>query len=136
MRFWDLGGADPTRRAGRERFFRSQVDEPDAMLLVAEREGAVIGYAYLTVEGPLYEDLLESSVWLHDVWVAPDARGSGAADALFEEARRRAEATGHALLVFTVAEANARAQKFFAKHGARVTMREMVVELKGERRVE
>lgn len=134
VRFWDLGGHDPARRAGRERFFRSQVEAEDTFLLVAELDGAVVGYAYLTVEGPLYEDLLESSVWLHDIFVKPDARGTGAADALFEEGRRRAAATGHPLLAFTVAEPNTHAQKFFTKHGARLTMREMVVELKADDR--
>lgn len=130
VRFWDLGGDDPARRAGRERFFRSQVGAEDTALLVAEQDGAPVGYAYLTVEGPLYEDLLESSVWLHDVYVKPEARGTGAADALFEAARAWAETTGQVLLVFTVAKANARAQAFFGRHGARVTMREMVVKLK------
>lgn len=130
-RFWNLGGGDPQRVAGREAFFRAQVNAEDVILLVAERAGAVVGYAYLTIEAQDFEHLLESSVWLNDLWVAPEARGTGAADALMAEALHRARGTGHATFVLNVAEANARAQRFFARHGLRVTMREMATELRG-----
>lgn len=128
-RFWNLGGDDPARVAGREAFFAAQAAAEDVILLVAERGGAVVGYAYLSVESHDYEHLLESSVWLNDLWVAPEARGTGAADALMTESLRRARATGHATFVLNVAEANERAQRFFARHGLRRTMREMAVEL-------
>lgn len=128
-RFWNLGGDDGARAAGREAFFRSQVDAEDVILLVADRGGEVVGYAYLSVEAHDYEHLLEAAVWLNDLWVEERARGSGAADALFDEARRRAAKTGHRTFVLNVAEANTRAQRFFARHGMRVTMREMASEL-------
>lgn len=129
VRFWDLGGDDPARRNGRERFFRSQLAAKDTVLLVAERAGVAVGYAYLTLESHDYENLLERAAWLHDVFVVPEARGSGAADLLFETACERARAAGCPMLALKVAQANARGQVFFARHGARVTMSEMVVEL-------
>lgn len=128
-RFWDLSGDAPERVAGREAFFAAQAEAEDTILLVAERSGVVVGYAYLAVEDHDYESLLESAVWLNDLFVAPGERGRGVADALFIEARARAAATGHATFVLHVAEANARAQRFFARHGMRLTMREMTMEL-------
>jgi GNAT superfamily N-acetyltransferase len=127
VRFWDLSGvASP---AGREQFFASQLAAPDTVLLVAERAGACVGYAYMTFESNDYMNLLERAAWLHDVFVVPEARGSGAADLLFAAACARARAAGYPLLALNVAEANPRAQAFFARQGARVTMREMIVEL-------
>ena len=127
-RFWNLGGRDPEVRAGRESFFGTQIDEPGVILLVAEQRGTVVGYAYMSIEEHDYENLLESSAWLHDIFVKPEARGTGAADALFEAARERGTANERQLLVLTVAELNAHAQRFFARHGMRVTMREMTLE--------
>lgn len=129
VRFWDLGSDAPGRREGRERFFASQLDEPGTRLLVATHEGRVVGYAYLTHERNDYENLLEHSAWLHDVHVEPEVRATGLADELFAAARAEAIGWGAPLLAFTVAATNARAAAFFARHGARVTMREMVVEL-------
>lgn len=128
-RFWDLGGESPERVAGRERFFASQLDDPDTRLLVVEQDGRVVGHAYLTFERHDYAQLLESAAWLHDLWVAPEARGGDAADALFAASRDEALAAGHVRMVFTVAATNARASAFFERHGARVTMREMTVDL-------
>lgn len=128
-RFWDLGGDDPARRAGRERFFRSQLTAEDTLLLVAEHMAGAVGYAYATLEARDYGNLLERAMWLHDLFVAPDARGSGAADLLFAAACEYARAAGSPLLALKVAEANPRGQAFFRRHGARDTMREMVIEL-------
>lgn len=128
-RFWDLGGDSPEHVSGRTRFFASQLEDADTRLLVAEDEGRTVGYAYLTFERHDYAQLLESAAWLHDVWVVPEARGGAVADALFAAARAEAVAAGHLRMVFTVAAANARAAAFFERHGARVTMREMMVEL-------
>jgi ribosomal protein S18 acetylase RimI-like enzyme len=128
-RFWDLGGEDEAHRAGRERFFASQLAAADSVLLVAERAGVAVGYAYLAYESHDYASLLERAAWLHDVFVVPDARRGEVADRLFDAVCERARADGYPLLVLSVAEANPRARAFFARHGARVTMREMVVPL-------
>ena len=128
-RFWDLGGDEPGRRAGRERFFASRVGDAGTRLLVGEHAGKVAGYAYATFESNDYMNLLERAAWLHDLHVEPEARSSGLADALFDAVCREAEAAGIPLVVFTVAATNARATAFFARQGARVTMREMAVAL-------
>ncbi len=129
VRFWDLGGDDPARLRGREQFFVSLLEDADTRLLVATSDSRVVGYAYLTFERNDYENLLERAAWLHDLYVEPEQRASGLADALFAAVQSEAEASGAPLLAFTVAATNARASAFFARHGARVTMREMIVEL-------
>jgi GNAT superfamily N-acetyltransferase len=129
QRFWDLGGEDEAQRAGRERFFASQLAAADSELLLAECAGAIVGYAYVAYKSHDYEGLLERAAWLHDVYVVPAARGGDAAKRLFEAACERARAAACPLLLLTVAEPNARGRAFFERHGARVTMREMVVEL-------
>jgi GNAT superfamily N-acetyltransferase len=137
VRFWDLGGNDPVRCSRREGFFRSQLSSKHSMVLVAEFAGAMVGYAYLTIESHDYENLLERAAWLHDMFVTPEARGSGAADRLFEAACEQARAAGAPLLAIRVAEANTRGRAFFARHGARVTMRELMLPLEqppGDRR--
>jgi len=130
-RFWDLGGEGPGPRAGREGFFASQVADPHARLFVGEQDGRIAGYAYATLESHDYENLLERGARLHDVWVEPDARSTGLADALFEAVRHEVVAAGARILVLSVASANVRAAAFFARHGARPTMQEMAVRLVG-----
>lgn len=130
VRFWDLGTDSPGRQAGRERFFGSLLTDPTAVLLVAEAGGRRVGYAFAGFESHDYENLLEEAIWVHDLYVVPEARGSGAADRLMQVAAERGRGAGCPLLVLTVAEANTRAQAFFARHGARVTMREMVLPLR------
>ena len=129
-RFWDLGTDTPAGQRGRERFFGSLLHDTTAVLMVAESAGATVGYLFAGFESHDYENLLEEAIWVHDLYVSPEARGSGAADLLMEAALARGRAAGAPLLVLTVAEANDRARAFFTRHGARVTMREMAVDLR------
>lgn len=133
LRFWDLGTRTADRQAGRERFFASLLSDPTVVLLVAESGGRRVGYAFAGFESHDYENLLEEAIWVHDLYVIPEARGGGAADQLMDAAARRGRDAGCPLLVLTVAEANTRAQAFFARHGARATMREMTLDLRAAR---
>lgn len=130
VRFWDLGSASPARQAGRERFFHSLLTDTTVVLLVAETDGRAVGYAFAGFESHDYENLLEEALWVHDLYVTPEARGGGAADQLMLAAVEIGRAAGCPLVVLTVAEANTRGQAFFARHGARVTMREMTIALR------
>lgn len=130
VRFWDLGAASDARRAGRERFFASLLSDTTAVLLVAEAAGAPVGYAFAGFESHDYENLLEEAIWVHDLFVIPEARGGGAAAALMAAAVAIGREAGAPLLVLTVAEGNPRARAFFERQGARVTMREMTIDLR------
>jgi uncharacterized protein YgfB (UPF0149 family) len=48
-----------------------------ALVLVAERDGVVVGYVYATVEGRDWNALLDAHGALHDIWVDEAARTSG-----------------------------------------------------------
>lgn len=130
VRFWDLGTDTPTRQTGRVGFFHSLLADDTVVLLVAESGGRTVGYAFAGFESHDHENLLEEAIWVHDLYVVPEARGRGAADRLLEAAIERGRRAGCPLLVLTVAEANTRAQSFFARHGARLTMREMTLDLR------
>jgi GNAT superfamily N-acetyltransferase len=105
---------------------------PDAAFtpLVAEIDGAVVGYAFYS---PGYNtDVAARSVWLHDLFVAPAARGHGAGTALMAAVAAATVRTGGASLEWGVHAANAGALEFYRRLGAGdTTVR--IVSLDGER---
>ena len=61
------------------RFLGSQSEQPDKLVLVAERDGAVVGYAYAGVEGNDYMALRGPAGVIYDLVVDPDHRRQGSA---------------------------------------------------------
>ena len=114
--------------AGYERFFASQLASPDAVILVADRAGTIVGYAYGALEGRNWNNLLEACGAIHDVFVDAEARRHGVAGALVTEMLRRLEALGAPRVVLHTAWANESAQGLFAALGFRRTMLEMTRE--------
>ena len=64
----------------------TQLEDPDAAVLVAEDKGDVVGYAYAAVEGYDYMALRGPAGVLHDVIVDPEHRGQGVGRLLLEAA--------------------------------------------------
>src|SRR5690348_14348463 len=60
--------------AGYAHFLGSQLGEDDALVLVAERDGAVIGYVYAGIEPFSWKELRVTAGFVHDVVVDPEAR--------------------------------------------------------------
>lgn len=123
----------PHAEAGYARYFASQLDGDDVVLLVAERDGEpdgerVIGYAYGRLEPRSYDELREACGKLHDVFVAEEARVRGVGHALVLEAIARLEAMGAPRVLLLTAAQNLAAQKLFAKLGFHTTMLEMTHE--------
>lgn len=100
-----------------------------AVVLVAERDGAVVGYVYATVEGRDWNALLDAHGELHDIWVDESARGSGVGGLLAEELLRRLRAQGVPRVLLMTATRNEAAQRLFTRLGWRATMVEMTREL-------
>ena len=109
-------------------FLGRQLDEPDIVLLVAERDGEVVGYAYAAVEGNDFLALRGPAGVLHDIVVDPGHRGQGVGRALLDATLEALEAKGVPRVVLSTAERNESAQRLFARAGFRRTMIEMTRE--------
>lgn len=124
-----LGSENP--EAGYGRFLVSQLGDPDSVVLVAERAGAVVGYAYAGLEPMSWKELRDACGFLHDVYVDPSARGAGAGAALARAAIAWLEARGAPRVVLWSAALNGNAQRLFDRLGFRRTMVEMTREAGG-----
>ncbi len=110
-------------------FLGTHLDKPDAILLVAEDHGTVVGYAFAMVEGPDFLMLRGPAAVLHDIIVQPACRGRGVGVRLFEALVLSLQIRGVRQLVLSSAEKNTAAQRLFANVGFRRTMVEMTREL-------
>jgi ribosomal protein S18 acetylase RimI-like enzyme len=106
-----------------------ELTSAEAVVLVAEREGEIVGYAYGRLEGRDWNALLDACGVLHDLWVDETARRSGAGARLVEAAVRQLGELGAPRVVLSAAAKNERAQRLFASLGFRPTMVEMTREL-------
>lgn len=118
---------DPER--GYARWFATQLDAEDAIFLVAENDGSVVGYVYARLEGRNYNELLEPCCKLHDIYVDELARRQGVGEALLLETFRRATEKGAPRVILHTAAQNEAAHRLFQRFGFRTTMLEMTREL-------
>jgi ribosomal protein S18 acetylase RimI-like enzyme len=112
-------------------FLGTQLEEPNVIVLVAERNGKVIGYTYAGIERHDYMSLRGPAAVLHDIVVDPAQRGQGVGRMLLDALLAALEARGAPRVVLTTAERNESAQRLFARAGFRRTMIEMTRELDG-----
>lgn len=115
-------------------FLASQSELPDKLVLVADLDGTVVGYAYAGVEDNDYMALRGPAGVIYDVVVDPDHRRQGIGTTLLDAAQAALAARGEPLAVLSTAERNAGAQQLFEKAGFRRTMIEMTRELTGDSR--
>jgi RimJ/RimL family protein N-acetyltransferase len=99
-----------------------------SVVLLAEREGAVVGYAYGRLEERDWNALLDAHGGFHDVWVEEVARKGGAGRALAEGMLTALAALGAPRVVLKTSTKNEAAQRLFASLGFRPTMLEMTRE--------
>jgi GNAT superfamily N-acetyltransferase len=100
-------------------FFRRFVESADEGILLGARAAAgspLVGYACL--HWRLDTVLAHEVVCLHDLFVVPDVRGTGAGRALLEAAADVARSRGAACLVWSTAPDNATAQHLYDATGA------------------
>jgi ribosomal protein S18 acetylase RimI-like enzyme len=119
----------PNVEAGYARFFKTQLASPETLILAAELDGTVIGYAYARLEPKDWNNLLEAHGALHDIFVAESARRQGVARRLVEAVREQLKAKGAPRVVLHTASKNQSARAFFAALGFRETMIELTSEL-------
>lgn len=106
-------------------WFNKNLGAEGTVLLVAELDGAVVGYLYGTVEEKDWALLLDDHGVVHDVFVDERFRRRGVARALMLEGVRRLEALGAPRVTLHSATPNVEAQRLFASLGFRPTMVEM-----------
>lgn len=110
-------------------FLGTQLDDPESLVLVAQREGVVTGYVYAGVEPQSWKELRERAGFIHDVLVDEGSRRIGLADALLDRAIEWLREQHVPRVILWTAAQNADAQRVFARKGFRVTMHEMTREL-------
>lgn len=119
-----------------EASFTRYLDDPARVIFVAEAEGALAGYTMLVTGEPTDADVaaavtLRPTVELSKCYVHPGAHGAGVASALMAESLAEATASGARGMWLGVNQLNARAQRFYGKHGfTRVGVKRFLV---GER---
>jgi ribosomal protein S18 acetylase RimI-like enzyme len=121
--------ATPQTERGYGSFLGTQLNEPSVVVLVAERDGEVVGYTYAGVEGTDYMSLRGPAGALYDIVVDPAHRGRGIGRTLLEATLAALELRGAPRAVLSTAERNEPAQRLFARAGFRRTMIEMTREL-------
>ena len=109
-------------------YLGSQLQDPSVLVLVAERDGDVLGYTYAAVEGNDYMALRGPAGVLHDIVVDPDHRREGVGRMLLDATLAWLDAHGAPRIVLSTAQRNEAAQRLFAKSGFRRTMIEMTRE--------
>ncbi len=110
-------------------FLVSQIERPDMIVLVAERDQAVVGYAYAGMEGNDYMALRGPAGVLYDLVVDPDHRREGVGTRLMDAALANLRSLGAPRVVLFTAEKNHVAQAMFRGAQFRRTMIEMTREL-------
>lgn len=125
-RFLAPDGRTPAAYAS---FLSRQLEDTDAVLLVAEENAEVIGYTYAALEGYDYMSLRGPAGILHDIVVDPESRGRGIGRLLVRATLAHLKSRGAPRVVLSTAERNESAQRFFTTLGFRRTMIEMTREL-------
>jgi ribosomal protein S18 acetylase RimI-like enzyme len=118
---------DPER--GYQRWFATQLELEDTILLVATDEQGVVGYVYARMEPRSYNELLDACTKLHDIYVDERVRRRGVGEMLLLETFRQAKAKGAPRVVLLTASQNTNAHRLFERVGFRTTMLEMTAEL-------
>lgn len=111
------------------RFLASQIGRLDAVVLVAERDGGVIAYAFGAMEGNDYMVLRGPAGELYDLVVDEAHRREGVGTMLLQAALAALKELGAPRVVLFTAERNEGAQAMFEGAGFRPTMIEMTREL-------
>jgi len=114
---------------GYAEFLGSQLNAADVLVLVAERDGAVAGYAYAGIEPLSWKELRDECGFVHDLLVTDDARRSGVGEALLDHAIEWLREQGMPRVVLWTSPHNDKARRLFERRAFRPTMLEMTLEL-------
>lgn len=106
-------------------WFARVLEDPEAVLLVADGERALAGYSYGALEDRAWNLLLDEHGAIHDVYVADGERRHGVGRALVGAMVTALEELGAERIVLSTMPSNLAAQGLFGRFGFRVTFLEM-----------
>ena len=124
--------ATPRTEQGYGAFLASQLTEKRVVVLVAERDGEVVGYTYAGLEGYDWMALRGPAGALYDIVVDVAHRGHGIGRLLLDATVAELESRGAPRVLLMTAERNEPAQRLFSAAGFRRTMIEMTRERGGD----
>jgi ribosomal protein S18 acetylase RimI-like enzyme len=110
-------------------FLGTQLDDAKIIILVADKDGAAVGYTYAGVEGNDYMALRGPAGVVYDICVDPVHRRQGIGRMLLDATIEALKDKGSPRVVLSTAERNVSAQHLFDSAGFRRTMIEMTREL-------
>jgi ribosomal protein S18 acetylase RimI-like enzyme len=105
-----------------------EIDRPEAVVLVAESDGKIVGYAYGAIQERDWSVLVDRHGVVHDVCVAEPARRLGIGRKLVAAVIERLEQLGAPRILVHVMVQNEAAQRLVAPLGFRPTMLELTRE--------
>jgi ribosomal protein S18 acetylase RimI-like enzyme len=114
--------------AGYARYFRSELSDENAVILAAEAQGTIVGYAYGRLEARDWNALLDAHGAVHDLYVHADFRRSGTGRELLSAMLRALAEKGAPRVLLHTAIQNESAQALFKAAGFQPTMLEMTLE--------
>ena len=112
----------PATEAFAPEFWRERLAQPDAVILVAELEGAVVGYLYADLAPTMatIHTYARPRCFIHQIGVDAAWRGQGAGSALLAAVKPIARSEGVNLIALTTWAFNAPAVRFFTRAGFEV----------------
>ncbi|OIR01179.1 mycothiol acetyltransferase [mine drainage metagenome] len=101
--------------AGAEKFISDRINKNESVIFLAEENNKAVGFTQLY---PIFSSVGMKRCWLlNDLFVAPDARGKGVADALLQTAQQFGAETNSRWLMLQTAVDNYAAQKVYERNG-------------------
>ena len=116
-------------QGGYASFLGHVLDSDDETVLVAEENGAIVGYTYAALEPLSWKELRGPAGFIHDIAVAEEARQMGIGTKLMEAAVEWLREHGAPRVILWTSAQNAVAHALFRRLGFRDTMIEMTMEL-------
>lgn len=112
---------------GMARFYGEQTEVQNASVLVLEKAGEIVGFAFMQFEPIIYAELATNVLWLHDIFVDVKVRALGMGKELIGAVTAEAKRFGANKILLSVAARNSVAQGFFKELGFETTMHEMML---------
>jgi ribosomal protein S18 acetylase RimI-like enzyme len=102
-----------------------ELQRAEARVLVAEREGTIVGYSYGCLEERDWNSFLDEHGAVHDLFVTEGERRGGVGRRLLQAMLDELEELGAERIVLSTLVDNERAKRLFASVGFRPTLLEM-----------